>query len=76
MRFHDGQLVVSLANPFAQIPNQLVQSFKLLRMNGLQVKKPAESQMPWDDYKVLATIPGEQAFQPLSKSKCSLVKNP
>ncbi|WP_420536255.1 branched-chain amino acid ABC transporter substrate-binding protein [Curvibacter lanceolatus] len=54
----------------------LVQSFKLPRMNGLQVKKPAESQMPWDDYKVLATIPGEQAFQPLSKSKCSLVKNP
>lgn len=42
----------------------------------VQVKKPAESQMPWDYYKVLATIPGEQAFQPLSKSKCSLVKNP
>ncbi|MDD0808976.1 ABC transporter substrate-binding protein [Curvibacter sp. RS43] len=39
----------------------------------VQVKKPAESQQPWDYYKVLATIPGDQAFQPLSKSKCSLV---
>jgi branched-chain amino acid transport system substrate-binding protein len=41
----------------------------------VQVKKPAESQYPWDYYKVIATIPGDQAFQPLSKSKCSLVKS-
>ncbi len=39
----------------------------------VQVKKPAESQYPWDYYKVLSTIPGEKAFQPLSKSKCPLV---
>jgi len=39
----------------------------------VQVKKPAESNYPWDYYKVLATIPGEQAFQPLAKSKCALV---
>lgn len=39
----------------------------------VQVKKPAESQYPWDYYKVMATIPGDKAFQPLSKSKCALV---
>lgn len=41
----------------------------------VQVKKPAESKYPWDYYKVISTIPGDQAFQPLSKSKCSLVKS-
>ncbi len=39
-----------------------------------QVKTPAESHGPWDYYKILATIPGEQAFGPLSVSKCPLVK--
>ncbi len=40
----------------------------------VQVKKPAESQYPWDYYKVLATIPGDQAFKPLAKSTCRHVK--
>jgi len=40
----------------------------------VEVKKPAESKAPWDYYKVLATIPGEQAFQPLSASRCPLLK--
>jgi branched-chain amino acid transport system substrate-binding protein len=39
----------------------------------MQVKTPAESHYPWDYYKALATIPGDEAFQPLSKSACSLV---
>jgi len=39
-----------------------------------QVKKPAESKKPWDYYHVRQTIPGDQAFQPLSASKCALVK--
>jgi branched-chain amino acid transport system substrate-binding protein len=39
-----------------------------------QVKKPAESKGPWDYYKLVATIPAEAAFQPLSESKCPLVK--
>lgn len=41
----------------------------------MQVKAPSESSYPWDYYKVVATIPGDQAFQPLSKSTCSLVKH-
>lgn len=39
-----------------------------------QVKSPAESKGPWDFYKLVATIPGEQAFPPLSDSRCPLVK--
>jgi branched-chain amino acid transport system substrate-binding protein len=39
----------------------------------MQVKKPSESKGPWDYYNVKATIPGDQAYQPLSKSTCSLV---
>ncbi len=39
-----------------------------------QVKRPAESQAPWDYYKVLATIPGEQAFPSLADSTCPLVR--
>jgi branched-chain amino acid transport system substrate-binding protein len=39
-----------------------------------EVKKPSESKARWDDYKLLATIPGDEAFQPLSESRCPLVK--
>ncbi|MGV3569757.1 MAG: ABC transporter substrate-binding protein [Ramlibacter sp.] len=42
----------------------------------VQVKKPSESKEPWDYYNVLATIPGDKAFMPLSKSRCPLVKKP
>ena len=39
-----------------------------------QVKTPAESKGPWDYYKIIATVPGEQAFGPAAESKCPLVK--
>jgi branched-chain amino acid transport system substrate-binding protein len=39
-----------------------------------EVKKPSESKGRWDDYKLLATIPGNEAFQPLALSRCPLVK--
>jgi len=40
----------------------------------VQVKTPAESKGPWDYYKVIRTIPGDEAFRPLSESTCPLVK--
>ena len=40
----------------------------------LQVKKPSESKYPWDYYTLKATIPADEAFQPLAKSTCRLVK--
>src|SRR6516162_4817364 len=39
----------------------------------VQVKSPEESKYPWDYYKILATIPGEQAFGP-PNPECPLVK--
>jgi len=39
-----------------------------------EVKKPSESKGPWDYYKLLATISGEEAFRPLADSECPLVK--
>jgi branched-chain amino acid transport system substrate-binding protein len=40
----------------------------------VQVKAPEESKYPWDYFKVLKTIPGNEAFRPLSESECPLVK--
>ena len=40
----------------------------------VEVKKPEESKAPWDYYKVLRTIAADDAVQPLSQSKCALVK--
>src|SRR5215813_1662863 len=40
----------------------------------VEVKTPSESKAKWDYYKVLRHIPAEEAAQPLSESKCSLVK--
>jgi branched-chain amino acid transport system substrate-binding protein len=39
-----------------------------------EVKKPSESKGRWDDYKLLATIRGDDAFQSLELSRCPLVK--
>ncbi|MFZ6692393.1 ABC transporter substrate-binding protein [Undibacterium sp. SXout20W] len=40
----------------------------------MQVKAQADSKEPWDYYKVIQTIPGEQAFTTKADSKCSLWK--
>jgi branched-chain amino acid transport system substrate-binding protein len=39
----------------------------------VQVKTPAESKGPWDYYKILATIPGDEAFPRLEDEGCPLV---
>ncbi|HTI48807.1 MAG TPA: ABC transporter substrate-binding protein [Casimicrobiaceae bacterium] len=39
-----------------------------------EVKKPSESKGPWDYYKLVATIPANEAFRPLKDGGCSLVK--
>ncbi|MGC2857405.1 ABC transporter substrate-binding protein [Novispirillum sp. DQ9] len=53
-----------------------------IRPNGLmaremllvEAKKPSESTGPWDYYKVIRAIPGDEAFGPLSESACPLLK--
>jgi branched-chain amino acid transport system substrate-binding protein len=42
----------------------------------VQVKSPAESKNEWDIYKVLATVPGDEAYRPLAEGGCPLVKQP
>jgi branched-chain amino acid transport system substrate-binding protein len=39
----------------------------------VEVKKPSESKGPYDYYKVLATIPADQAFRPIGEGGCPLV---
>jgi branched-chain amino acid transport system substrate-binding protein len=40
----------------------------------VQVKTPAESKYPWDYFKVITTIPADEAFRPLKDGGCYLVK--
>jgi branched-chain amino acid transport system substrate-binding protein len=43
-------------------------------MYFVQVKTPEESTGPWDYYKILSTIPSDQAFRPLNEGGCPLIK--
>ena len=40
----------------------------------VEVKEPGESKGPWDYYKILRTIPAEEAARPLDQGDCPLVK--
>jgi branched-chain amino acid transport system substrate-binding protein len=39
-----------------------------------EAKKPSESKSEWDLIKILKTIPGEKAYQPMNEGSCALVK--
>ena len=39
-----------------------------------EAKAPSESKGPWDYYKLIRTIPAEEAFRPLDQGNCPLVK--
>lgn len=39
-----------------------------------EIKKPAESKYPYDYYKLLTTIPAEQAFRPIAEGGCPMIK--
>jgi branched-chain amino acid transport system substrate-binding protein len=40
----------------------------------VEAKKPEESRGPWDVYRILSTIPAEQAFRPVNEGNCPLVR--
>lgn len=40
----------------------------------MEVKKPSESKRPWDYYKLVQTIAGDQAYMTKAESKCALWK--
>lgn len=39
-----------------------------------EAKSPAESKYPWDYFKLVATIPADEAFRPIAQSECPLAK--
>ena len=45
---------------------------KIHDVHVFQVKAPEESKSPWDFYKLVSTVPGEQAFLSLADSGCTL----
>jgi branched-chain amino acid transport system substrate-binding protein len=45
-------------------------------LNLYEVKTPSESKYPWDYYKVVAKIPGEEAFGSIKDSQCAFLKSP
>ncbi len=45
-------------------------------MHLFQVKSSAESKGPWDDYKLVSTVPADRAFRPLAEGGCPMVKSP
>ena len=47
---------------------------KMHSMYLFEVKKPSESKGAYDYYKLVATIPGEEAFRPMELGECPLVK--
>jgi branched-chain amino acid transport system substrate-binding protein len=60
---------VFVKNGYIRADGRMVHDFYLF-----QVKSPNESKGPWDYYKLISTVPGDQAFQPLSLSRCSMIK--
>ena len=45
-----------------------------LHLMFMEVKKPSESKQPWDYFKVLATVPGDEAYIKPAESGCPLAK--
>jgi branched-chain amino acid transport system substrate-binding protein len=48
---------------------------KIHPMYLMEEKRPAESKGAWDLLKVVATLPGEDAFRPESEGNCKLIAN-
>jgi branched-chain amino acid transport system substrate-binding protein len=48
---------------------------KIHPMYLFQVKSPAESKGEWDYFKLVSTIPAEEAFRPLKDGGCPMVTN-
>jgi branched-chain amino acid transport system substrate-binding protein len=77
----DGEAVVKQLKSMP-INDVFVKNGKI-RQDGLhvhdmylfQVKAPKDSKYPWDYYKQISVVPGDQAFQPLSASRCPLMKS-
>jgi branched-chain amino acid transport system substrate-binding protein len=62
-------------NDFMTKNGKILDNGRVIRdMYLFEVKKPADSKGPWDYYKQISTIPGEQAFKRPGGNECPLVK--
>jgi branched-chain amino acid transport system substrate-binding protein len=62
-------------NDFMTKNGKLREDGRVIReMYLFEVKKPSESTGEWDLLKLLQTVPGDQAFRPIDKGDCPLVK--
>src|SRR5947208_32380 len=62
-------------NDFMTKDGKILENGRLIRdMYLYEVKKPSESEGEWDLYKLISTIPGEQAFKRPGGNECPLVK--
>lgn len=78
---NDGR---SVAAEMRKLPvDDLVSKHAIVRQDGrvirdvylVEVKSPSESKGDWDYYRIIRTIPGDQATIPLSESKCALANH-
>jgi branched-chain amino acid transport system substrate-binding protein len=68
-----GQMKKTPVNDFMTKNGSIRSDGRMMRdMYLLQAKKPSESKGEWDLMKVVATIPADEAFRPLSESECPL----
>jgi branched-chain amino acid transport system substrate-binding protein len=77
----DGQTVVKQmkatpVNDFMTKNGYIRADGTLVRdMYMFEVKSPSESRGPWDYYKQIAVIPGEEAFKPLGPNECYMTRS-
>ncbi|MGI6853519.1 ABC transporter substrate-binding protein [Mesorhizobium sp. 1B3] len=53
-----------------RVDGRMVHDMYLMRAKGPDAKKATD----WDSVELVATVPGDKAYRPLSESKCALVK--
>ena len=69
------QMKATPVNDFMTKNGKIRDDGRLVRdMYLFEVKKPSESKGPWDYYKQIAVIPGDEAFKLPGPSQCPLVK--
>jgi branched-chain amino acid transport system substrate-binding protein len=69
------QMKATPVNDFMTKNGKIREDGTLVRdMYLFEVKKPSESKSPWDYYKQIAVIPGEEAFKLPGPNQCPLVK--
>jgi len=47
---------------------------KIHAVHLYETKKPSQSKGDWDYFKLISTVPADQAFRPLADGGCALVK--